>query len=131
MSTLILKYISPITGKPCKTRPRKFITNALRRERLKEYILNQQKEWRKQHPTFSSEYKKAHPEQNLKHVLKCQHDNPDHVKARNTAKKIAKAETCCKCGSKIDIERHHPDYSKPLEIITLCRKCHVGVHSAH
>jgi hypothetical protein len=31
---------------------------------------------------------------------------------------------CEKCSSSKNLVRHHPDYNKPLEIITLCRKCH-------
>jgi hypothetical protein len=31
---------------------------------------------------------------------------------------------CEKCGSKIKLQRHHPDHSKPKEFITLCLKCH-------
>lgn len=30
----------------------------------------------------------------------------------------------CRCG-KTAQQYHHPDYSKPLEVIALCRPCHV------
>ncbi len=36
---------------------------------------------------------------------------------------------CEECGSKEHLERHHPDYDKPLEAQTLCRECHQHVHS--
>ena len=36
---------------------------------------------------------------------------------------------CCKvCGTNEDIEAHHEDYTKPLEIIWLCRKHHREHH---
>jgi hypothetical protein len=35
----------------------------------------------------------------------------------------------CKCGS-YDVEMHHPDYSKPLLVIWLCRPCHLALHKA-
>lgn len=34
---------------------------------------------------------------------------------------------CEKCNSQ-DSEMHHEDYSKPLEIIWLCRSCHLKLH---
>ena len=37
------------------------------------------------------------------------------------------AKPCEKCGS-ADSQKHHPDYSKPLDVIWLCRPCHVAVH---
>lgn len=35
---------------------------------------------------------------------------------------------CEKCGSTENLGRHHPDYSKPLEIQTLCSSCHRKEH---
>jgi len=36
---------------------------------------------------------------------------------------------CCSVeGCEVEGERHHPDYSKPLEIVWLCRKHHRAVH---
>jgi len=38
--------------------------------------------------------------------------------------KVKPPEHCSKCGQPGDLERHHPDYSKPLEIEWLCTGCH-------
>jgi len=34
---------------------------------------------------------------------------------------------CVKCGDE-NSEMHHEDYTKPLEVIWLCRKDHLGLH---
>ena len=38
--------------------------------------------------------------------------------------KIKKPEACELCGSKSFIHAHHTDYSRPLEVVWLCAKCH-------
>lgn len=38
-----------------------------------------------------------------------------------------KKEDCIICGSN-ESEKHHPNYYKPLEVIWLCRKCHLELH---
>ena len=51
--------------------------------------------------------------------------------ARNKAEykiKIKPKDMCKSCGSKKDLERHHQDYDKPLEIEILCRDCHRKLH---
>ncbi|WP_201319072.1 hypothetical protein [Paenibacillus sp. EPM92] len=55
-------------------------------------------------------------------------------KARNAlrnavhAGKIVKPEKCEQCKTIGNVEGHHPDYSKPLEVVWLCRPCHRKVH---
>jgi len=38
-----------------------------------------------------------------------------------------KKENCKKCGSP-DSQKHHSDYSKPLQVEWYCRKCHLELH---
>ena len=35
---------------------------------------------------------------------------------------------CKSCGSTARINAHHPDYSKPLEVVWLCSICHGAAH---
>lgn len=39
------------------------------------------------------------------------------------------AKPCFVCGSFENIERHHPDYSRPLEVTFLCRQHHKRLHA--
>jgi lipopolysaccharide export LptBFGC system permease protein LptF len=38
---------------------------------------------------------------------------------------------CAQCGATEHLEKHHPDYSKPLEVIVLCASCHRRLHSPY
>ncbi|MBS0654123.1 MAG: hypothetical protein JSR39_11435 [Verrucomicrobia bacterium] len=42
--------------------------------------------------------------------------------------KMIKGDKCELCGSVCKIEGHHADYSKPLEVQWICKKCHVNLH---
>jgi formylmethanofuran dehydrogenase subunit E len=43
--------------------------------------------------------------------------------------KIKKPDACSRCGeTACRIEGHHPDYSKPLDVIWLCETCHKLEH---
>jgi len=44
----------------------------------------------------------------------------NHLRAGHMVKPI----TCEKCGDDRKLEGHHQDYSKPLEVLFLCSKCH-------
>lgn len=62
--------------------------------------------------------------------VKYRKQNPEKYKAKYTVqnRKIPFGKECLKCGSTENLQRHHPDYSKQLEIVTLCAKCHVNHH---
>jgi len=35
---------------------------------------------------------------------------------------------CTKCGSEVNVQAHHPDYSLPHHVIWLCVRCHLKTH---
>jgi hypothetical protein len=39
-----------------------------------------------------------------------------------------KPDHCSICRSSEWIEAHHSDYSKPLEVLWVCKKCHNAIH---
>jgi len=57
---------------------------------------------------------------------------------RNVRKKLGRAVksgkiiklNCKQCGN-INTQAHHEDYSKPLEVIWLCKNCHMEHHRKH
>lgn len=38
-------------------------------------------------------------------------------------------DTCSKCGCEAKLDGHHEDYDRPLDVIWLCRPCHVSHHA--
>ena len=48
-------------------------------------------------------------------------------RARQQAQNAVDLGPCKKCGAQAT-DRHHPDYTKPLEVILLCRECHMKEH---
>jgi hypothetical protein len=43
-------------------------------------------------------------------------------------KQIIRPKTCSICNEITKLDGHHADYSKPLEVIWVCRKCHRTIH---
>jgi hypothetical protein len=57
--------------------------------------------------------------------------NYDKYFARNIANKKREylIKTNCEiCFSQLNLELHHPNYDKPLSVMTLCRKCHNKIY---
>jgi hypothetical protein len=42
--------------------------------------------------------------------------------------KLVVERECQLCGSNENIHLHHEDYDRPLDVVPLCRVCHVRVH---
>ncbi|HLE74954.1 MAG TPA: hypothetical protein VI864_02790 [Candidatus Bathyarchaeia archaeon] len=78
---------------------------------------------------YAKNYHRIHPSQYLTSILLWQKRYPEKRRAHVIAgKNIPLNSACMNCGSTEDIVRHHPNYSKPLEVVILCRKCHGLVH---
>lgn len=76
-------------------------------------------------------YNKTHKEEHRLRNRKYEKNNPVKFKAQKIARrKIPLENSCAKCGATEDLARHHPDYSKPLEVVILCRDCHNQLHNA-
>lgn len=61
---------------------------------------------------------------------------PDEARKKANARAYAnvyqrlgkiKKQPCAICGDS-NSQKHHPDYNKPLEVIWLCRPCHLKTH---
>lgn len=91
----------------------------LNKEKLREYRKRYNKEWRKKNGYHNE--------------IKWAKDNPEKVKAKyllNYAvkKKMIVRRPCAICESNYRIQGHHPDYSKPLEVVWLCALHHKEIH---
>jgi len=74
------------------------------------------------HSTYMREWRKTHP-MNEKQKMK---DNCRSYAGVYLRRGKIKKEPCMKCGS-LDSQMHHEDYSKPLDVMWLCRQCHMEV----
>jgi hypothetical protein len=78
-------------------------------------------EWRKQHPGYSTrrkaEWLAANP---IRSKVK------DAVRYALKTGKLVRL-PCFECGS-LESEAHHPDYSRPLDVIWLCKQHHRECH---
>lgn len=81
-------------------------------------------------------YKRAAQDGRIKHILDRRYASaPEAIRAHRKisyavrAKHIppAKELRCKHCGQQAQ-QYHHPDYSKPLDVIPLCKMCHEAVH---
>jgi hypothetical protein len=64
----------------------------------------------------AAKYRKNHPEKRRAKNL---------IQYLTKAGKLTRANACSHCGkTDVPIDAHHPDYSRPAEVVWLCRRCH-------
>lgn len=73
---------------------------------------------------------KSYKEQHARSQRRWAARNPEKTKAHDIvhAQGVPLADRCARCGSGNNLHRHHPDYTKPKEVITLCSACHRKTH---
>lgn len=82
------------------------------------------------HKQSSTNWRKNHLDKKSELARKYRIRKIKEVNARNISQKIKIPinEKCEICKIHLAMERHHPDYNKPLEIMFLCVECHRGIH---
>jgi len=99
------------------------------------------KAWRNRHLTYATDWLKTHPEYKIKQKTKeirqvrnkykknWYSQNKTKLIAETIAEKGTRLQNECEiCGGVVKLERHHPDYSEPLIVVTVCRPCHNNIH---
>lgn len=87
------------------------------------------KQWReKNRLRLNAEYLQRYHESD---DMKIKHSARNKVYRAIKSGKLVKATECSQCGSIHRIQAHHIDYSKPLEVVWLCRTCHTNEHSKY
>jgi len=92
------------------------------------------KKFKKENPSYWIEYYRQNKKIRLLSNQKYQRNNLEKSNAHSKlyyaikTKKINKPEECSICRSTGVLDGHHTDYSKPLEVIWVCRKCHTKIH---
>ena len=85
---------------------------------------------------WARKWRKENPKTHLDRIMKYTRLNPEKKKARSIVEmginsgRLIRPSVCSNCFNEGRIDAHHPDYSKPLEVIWLCRSCHIKLHKA-
>lgn len=105
-----------------ETRERQNAKNKTPEARQKANI--RQKKWRKEKKELYNSSLKLWKKKNLIQARANQ-------KLRDAIRwgRILKPEFCQNCGEKKDLQGHHEDYLKPLDVIWLCSLCHCHKHN--
>ena len=104
-------------------------------QRNKERILKRNKEWRQNNKERKKLIDKEWYEKNkdTENYKKNKRETsrqlrkkyPKKMIARNKARYLKGIPNVCEeCGSNENLEKHHPDYSQPSNVVVLCRDCH-------
>jgi len=109
------------------------------RSKCKNCILQECKEYRMENKDKIKKYERS-PNRALKRRERFKEEClkfPEKIIARRILRKainkkqILKPSNCSICGSNMNIEGHHNDYSEPLNVIWLCVSCHKEIHNKH
>lgn len=79
--------------------------------------------WKEANPGKMTEYKRDWWQRNRERLLV-----KEKVRYAVRSGKLQRL-PCGVCGE-VEVEAHHPDYDKPLDVIWLCRKHHMEIHNA-
>ena len=83
---------------------------------------------------YRKEYKQNNKQKFRDSATKARKKFPEKCKARHLVDyalrtgTLVRPETCSHCCSECTPHAHHKDYTQPLMVLWLCRKCHIAMH---
>ena len=123
------------------------------REKYPERCREATRKWQKNNPEKAIEWRRNNKDKCLEYTYRWREKHPEKAivsqrKAiqiqrvkfpeKNKARKLVftalregfmmRPDKCSDCNKECKPDAHHPDYSKPLEVIWLCRECHNKEH---
>jgi len=102
----------------------------------KQHYLNNTEKYKEKAMTLYNKNKDTE-EYKLKHVININRDRKNHPKEYKARAMVHNdkiknphkySNSCSICNSSENVEYHHEDYDKPLEVIPLCREHHRDLH---
>lgn len=85
---------------------------------------------RDKHNEYTRNWQRRNKEMVYEYTKQYRKNNPDKYKATSRINhlvekgKLTKPIACEVCGTVGRVEAHHADYSKPLDVMWVCKKCH-------
>ncbi len=115
------------------------------REEHKEYFKRKNIEWNKKNPNYNKDWReknridirrkrrewtKGNEGRVVEYTKNWRKKNPEKLKVNSNGNKKYPIKNKCEwCGSTYRLQRHHPDYSRPEYVITLCAYCHTKTYN--
>lgn len=94
------------------------------REKNREYVFKKKRIYAKKNKESYREYRRKWRLQNS-NAVKAHYLFNKFLKSS----KMSRPEKCCKCGKRCKPLAHHPDYSRPMDVVWLCNYCHGDILS--
>lgn len=95
------------------------------------------RKWYKENSAYHKEYYKQNALKRSKNNRAYEKRNPERVKAQHALYRalkkgiLVRPNKCLVCATKCKPEGHHNDYTKQLEVVWVCRSCHLEIHRKH
>ena len=91
--------------------------------------LRQSAELRQKRKVQAKRNYRKHRRERLEYYQAYKQENLTKIRAREKSRRLPKTAVCEKCGrTDARLEKHHPDYSRPTDYVTLCALCHRPLH---
>jgi len=82
------------------------------------------------HTCYMREWASRNPDKVNYIVKNYRKRNPEKKRVWDEAERNIDLKGFCEvCKIRKAEDRHHPDYSKPLKVVLVCKKCHKNIHS--